>query len=48
MNPVCDLLEPIVEKEHVFDDLIPKKAKKVAAKDPKQPSIADMFSRKKV
>jgi ribosomal protein S8 len=47
MNPVCDLLEPIVEKEKVFEDLIPKKVRKNAAKDPKQPSIADMFAKKK-
>ena len=48
MNPVCDLLEPIVEKDKVFEDLIPKKERRVAKKDPKQPSIADMFSKKKV
>jgi DNA polymerase elongation subunit (family B) len=48
MNPVCDLLEPIVEKDKVFEDLIPKKERRVAKKDPKQPSIADLFSRKKV
>jgi len=47
MNPVCDLLEPIVEKDRVFEDLIPKKQRKVTKKDPKQPSIADMFARKK-
>jgi DNA polymerase elongation subunit (family B) len=47
MNPVCDLLEPIVEKEKVFEDLIPKKVKKGAEKDPKQPSISDMFAKKK-
>lgn len=47
MNPVCDLLEPIVEKDKVFEDLIPKKERRVAKKDPKQPSIADMFSKKK-
>lgn len=46
MNPVCDLLEPIVEKDKVFEDLIPKKERRVAKKDPKQPSIADLFSRK--
>ena len=47
MNPVCDLLEPIVEKDRVFEDLIPKKQRASAKKDPKQPSIADMFARKK-
>ena len=46
MNPVCDLLEPIVEKDKVFEDLIPKKQRKVAKKDPKQPSIRDMFKKK--
>jgi DNA polymerase elongation subunit (family B) len=48
MNPVCDLLEPIVEKDKVFEDLIPKKQRRVSKKDPKQPSIADMFAKKKV
>ena len=47
MNPVCDLLEPIVEKDKVFEDLIPKKERKVPKKDPRQPSIADMFSKKR-
>ena len=47
MNPVCDLLEPIVEKDKVFEDLIPKKQRALPKKDPKQPSIADMFARKK-
>jgi len=48
MNPVCDLLEPIVEKDRVFEDLIPKKQKRLEKKDPKQPSISDMFARKRV
>jgi DNA polymerase delta subunit 1 len=48
MNPVCDLLEPIVEKDKVFEDLVPKKQKRVSKKDPKQPSIADLFAKKKV
>jgi len=47
MNPVCDLLEPIVEKDRVFEDLIPKKQRASTKKDPKQPSISDMFARKK-
>ena len=46
MNPVCDLMEPIVAKELVFGDLIPKKIKASEKKDPKQPSIADIFRKK--
>ena len=48
MNPVCDLLEPIVEKDLIFGDLIPKKPKASKKKDPKQPSISDLFAKKKV
>ena len=48
MNPVCDLLEPLVEKDLVFGDLIPKKPRASRKKDPKQPSISDLFSRKSV
>jgi len=44
MNPVCDLLEPIVEKDTIFEDLLMKK--KRAKKDPKQPSIKDLFTSK--
>jgi DNA polymerase delta subunit 1 len=48
MNPVCDLLEPILEKDRVFEDLIPKKQKRASSskKDPKQPSISDIFAKK--
>jgi len=48
MNPVCDLLEPLVEKDLVFGDLIPKKPRASRKKDPNQPSIKDLFSKKKV
>jgi hypothetical protein len=44
MNPVCDLLEPIVEKDTIFEDLLMKK--KRTKKDPKQPSIKDLFTSK--
>ena len=47
MNPVCDLLEPIVEKELVFGDLLAPKKTRVK-KDPKQPPISDYFSHKRV
>ena len=48
MNPVCDLLEPIVEKDLIFGDLIPKKPRASRKKDPKQPSISDIFATKRV
>ena len=48
MNPVCDLLEPIVEKDLIFGDLIPKKPRASKKKDPKQPSISDLFAKKRV
>jgi DNA polymerase delta subunit 1 len=48
MNPVCDLLEPIVAKDLVFGDLIPKKPRASHKKDPKQPSISDIFAKKQV
>jgi DNA polymerase delta subunit 1 len=48
MNPVCDLLEPLVEKDLVFGDLIPKKPRASRKKDPTQPSIKDLFAKKKI
>jgi len=47
MNPVCDLLEPLVEKDLVFGDIIPKKPRASRKKDPAQPSIKDLFAKKK-
>jgi DNA polymerase delta subunit 1 len=47
MNPVCDLLEPLVEKDLVFGDIIPKKPRASRKKDPNQPSIKDLFAKKK-
>ena len=43
MNPICDLLEPLVEnpKEALFGDLLPKKKKKSA----KQNTIDSMFKK---
>ncbi|QIG59861.1 hypothetical protein [Dishui Lake phycodnavirus 4] len=48
LNPICDLLEPLVQnpKEEIFNDLIIKKVrgkKKVEVVDKKQPSVIDLF-----
>jgi DNA polymerase delta subunit 1 len=41
MNPVCDLLEPLIkDRETIFGDLVAPKRNKV---DPKQPKISDIF-----
>lgn len=49
LNPICDLLEPLVEnpKDDIFSDLIVKKVrgKKVIAPDPKQPSVLNLFKK---
>jgi DNA polymerase delta subunit 1 len=44
MNPICDLLEPLVEnpKEALFGDLIPKKPKRKSTKTAK---IDDLFAK---
>ncbi len=44
MNPICDLLEPLVEnpKEAIFGDLIPKKPRKKAVKSHQ---IEDLFNK---
>jgi DNA polymerase delta subunit 1 len=46
MNPVCDLLEPLVEnpKQELFGDLLPKKKTRVSKKNT---TIADMFDQYK-
>jgi DNA polymerase elongation subunit (family B) len=47
MNPVCDLLEPLVQDRHsVFSDLMLSKRK--VGYDPKQPKIQDFFKKPKV
>ena len=47
LNPICDLLEPLVKnpKEEIFDDLIIKKVrgKKKIVVDKNQPSVLDLF-----
>ena len=48
MNPVCDLVEPLVEKDLVFGDIIPKKPRASRKKDPNQPSIKDLFAKKDI
>lgn len=43
MNPICDLLEPLVKDRYaVFDDLIDNK-RKICWGEPKQASIKDFF-----
>ena len=43
MNPVCDLLEPLIkDRDSIFGDLVAPKRKKDFV-DPKQPKIADFF-----
>ncbi len=47
MNPVCDLLEPLVKDRHsVFSDLMLTKRK--VGYDPKQMRIQDFFKRPKM
>ena len=52
MNPVCDLLEPLVKnpQESIFGDLIPKKRTRAKKSEPPPgtPSIADMFAKHKL
>ena len=47
LNPICDLLEPLVKnpKEEIFDDLIIKKlrGRKKIVVDKNQPSVFDIF-----
>ena len=47
MNPICDLLEPLVPdpKQALFGDLLPKK--KTRAKATKSASVADLFNKHK-
>ena len=45
MNPVCDLLEPLVDKEQVFGDLIPKKPTRRKAAASGQKTIEEMFAK---
>jgi len=40
MNPVCDLMEPLVEKDTIFTDLLTPKKKK---KEIKMKSITELF-----
>jgi DNA polymerase delta subunit 1 len=46
MNPICDLLEPLVEnpKEAIFGDLIPKKPRKKAVKSQQIDELFKKFS----
>jgi DNA polymerase delta subunit 1 len=44
MNPVCDLLEPLIkDRNSVFGELMSSKTK--VCWDPKQPKIADFFKK---
>lgn len=43
MNPVCDLMEPLVEKDTIFTDLLAPKKKKKAVVEIKMKSIAELF-----
>uniref|UniRef100_A0A6C0JZ17 DNA-directed DNA polymerase n=1 Tax=viral metagenome TaxID=1070528 RepID=A0A6C0JZ17_9ZZZZ len=50
LNPICDLLEPLVEnpKDEIFGDLIVKKirrGKKMLVPDKNQPSVLDIFKK---
>jgi DNA polymerase delta subunit 1 len=45
MNPVCDLLEPLVDKDQVFGDLIPKKPTRKKAVPAGQKTIEQMFAK---
>jgi hypothetical protein len=43
MNPVCDLMEPLVEKDTIFNDLLTPKKKKKAVVEIKMKTIAELF-----
>jgi DNA polymerase delta subunit 1 len=43
MNPVCDLMEPLVEKDTIFTDLLSPKKKKKVVVEIKMKSIAELF-----
>jgi DNA polymerase delta subunit 1 len=43
MNPVCDLMEPLVEKDTIFTDLLAPKKKKKEVVEIKMRSIAELF-----
>ena len=43
MNPVCDLMEPLVEKDTIFTDLLAPKKKKKEVVEIKMKSITELF-----
>ena len=45
MNPVCDLLEPLIAKDKIFEGILTKKPPKI---DKNQRTIDSIFARKKV
>tara|TARA_B110000285_G_C15140519_1_gene630474 strand:- start:2675 stop:5353 length:2679 start_codon:yes stop_codon:yes gene_type:complete len=48
VQPVCDVLEPLVEnpKEEIFGGLLPKKKRRAPAKSKLQPAITNFFGNK--